>query len=74
MGYKFFVDSKSINHRPETELIVEWVLDLSLNKNSRIFEVGTGSGCIAISICLKNNELKILATDISDTSIGSSSN
>ena len=69
MGYKFYVDQRVLIPRPETELIVEWVLDLSLNKNSRILEVGTGSGCIAISICLKNNNLKILATDISDEAL-----
>ena len=69
MGYKFYVDQRVLIPRPETELIVEWVLDLSLNKNSRILEVGTGSGCIAISICLKNKNLKILATDISDEAL-----
>ena len=66
MGYKFYVDSRVLIPRPETELIVEWVLNLSLNKNAKIFEVGTGSGCIAISICLKNKDLKIIATDFSD--------
>jgi len=65
MGYKFYVDSRALIPRPETELIVEWVLDLSLNKNATIFEAGTGSGCIAISICLKNKDLKILASDLS---------
>jgi len=69
MGYKFYVDQRVLIPRPETELIVEWILDLSLNKNSRILEVGTGSGCIAISICLKNKNLKILATDISDKAL-----
>ena len=69
MGYKFYVDSRVLIPRPETELIVEWVLDLSLNNNSTIFEVGTGSGCIAISICLKNKDLKILASDLSDSAI-----
>ena len=69
MGHKFFVDSRVLIPRPETELIVEWVLDLSLNKNSKIFEVGTGSGCIAISICLKDEDLKILAADISDSAL-----
>ena len=69
MGYKFYGDQRVLIPRPETELIVEWVLDLSLNKNSRILEVGTGSGCIAISICLKNKNLKILATDISDKAL-----
>ena len=69
LGYKFYVDSRVLIPRPETELIVDWVLDLSLNKNSTILEVGTGSGCIAISICLKNKNLKILATDISDEAL-----
>ena len=69
MGYKFYVDSRVLIPRSETELIVEWVLDLSLNKNSTIVEVGTGSGCIAISICLKNKDLKILATDLSDSAL-----
>ena len=69
MGYKFIVDSRVLIPRPETELIVEWVLDLSLNKNSKILEVGTGSGCIAISICLKDEDLKILATDISGSAL-----
>jgi release factor glutamine methyltransferase len=69
MGYKFYVDSRVLIPRPETELIVEWVSGLSLNKNSTIFEVGTGSGCIAISICLKNKDLKILATDLSASAL-----
>ncbi len=69
MGYKFYVDSRVLIPRPETELIVEWVLNLSLNKNAKIFEVGTGSGCIAISICLKNKDLKIIATDFSDSAL-----
>ena len=69
MGYKFYVDSRALIPRPETELIVEWVLDLSLDNNSRIFEAGTGSGCIAISICLKNKDLKILASDLSASAL-----
>ena len=68
-GYKFYVDSRVLIPRPETEFIIDWVLDLSLKKNSIIMEVGTGSGCIAISICLKNENLKILATDISDEAL-----
>jgi len=69
MGHKFFVDPRVLIPRPETELIVEWTLELSLSKNSKIFEVGTGSGCIAISISLKKRDIKIIATDISDSAL-----
>jgi len=68
-GYKFHVDSRVLIPRPETELIVEWVLDLSLRKNSVIIEVGTGSGCIAISIAIQKNNTNIIATDISDKAL-----
>ena len=68
-GYKFYVDSRVLIPRPETELIVEWVLDLSLQKNSSIAEVGTGSGCIALSIALQKTNFKIMATDLSDLAL-----
>jgi len=68
-GYKFYVDSRVLIPRPETELIVEWVLDLSLRKDSAILEVGTGSGCIAISIALQKTNTKIIATDLSDPAL-----
>ena len=50
LGYKFYVDSRVLIPRPETELIVEWLLGLPLNKNSTILEVGTGSGLSLIHI------------------------
>ncbi len=68
-GYKFYVDPRVLIPRPETELIIDWVLDLQFSKNAKIFEIGTGSGCIAISIVLKNKNLKILATDISEKAL-----
>ena len=68
-GYKFYIDSRVLIPRPETELIVEWVLDLSLSKDSAIIEVGTGSGCIAISIALQKTNINIIATDLSDPAL-----
>lgn len=54
-GLHFFVDKRVLIPRPETEQIVEIALEylrnnLSLKKNVRILDVGTGSGNIAISM------------------------
>ncbi|MCK4525315.1 MAG: peptide chain release factor N(5)-glutamine methyltransferase [Candidatus Andersenbacteria bacterium] len=57
-GYEFYVDENVLIPRPETELIVEEVLKILNNKIQRKFiliDIGTGSGCIIISIL---NELK----------------
>ena len=68
-GNKFYIDSRVLIPRPETELIVDWTLDLELRKNSLIAELGTGSGCISISLALENPNLKIIATDISNDAL-----
>ncbi len=66
-GLPFFVDENVLIPRPETEELVEWVLrELSGNDGSiTILDIGTGSGCIAIT--LKKNFLpgKVWAMDIS---------
>ena len=68
-GNKFYIDSRVLIPRPETEFIVDWALDLQLKKNSLIAELGTGSGCISISLALENPNLKIIATDISNDAL-----
>ena len=68
-GNKFYIDSRVLIPRPETELIVDWVLGLQLRKNSLIAELGTGSGCISVSLALENPNLKIIATDISNDAL-----
>lgn len=61
---KFKVTSSTLIPRPETELLVDLVLKLTKPGN-RILDLGTGSGCIAISIKLENPQLRLEAVDIS---------
>ena len=68
-GNKFYIDSRVLIPRPETEFIVDWALDLQLRKNTLIAELGTGSGCVSISLALENPKLKIIASDISNDAL-----
>jgi release factor glutamine methyltransferase len=75
MGYDFYVISDVLIPRPETELLVEAVLDLIENnfaneKEIKIIDIGTGSGCIACSLVLKSQrEIKMIASDISEKAL-----
>jgi len=65
-GLAFYVDSRVLIPRPETELLVEKALSLTQKKAiSTIADVGTGCGAIAISLALNLPKTKIYATDIS---------
>ena len=65
LDFTFYVDSRVLIPRPETELIVEKVIDFALKKNANVLDVGTGSGCISISLAMLRPDLKIFASDIS---------
>jgi len=51
--------------RPETELLVEIALDeiTKLNKHTRVLDLGTGSGAIALSIASASPQASLIATD-----------
>ena len=61
---RFHVNQGVLDPRPETELIVEKVLRLPPSKLS-VLDLGTGTGCIAISIALEKADLEVFASDIS---------
>lgn len=64
-NHTFFVDSRVLIPRPETELMVEKVLRLPLSSDAVVLEVGTGSGCISVSLALSRPSWRVIASDIS---------
>ncbi len=56
--------------RPDTELLIELCLKLLENQqNSRLIDLGTGSGIIAITLAAERPEIEIVATDLSDKAL-----
>lgn len=69
-GLEFFVNADVLIPRPETEILVEEAKrTLGGLDRSRFFEVGTGSGCIAISILTHVRAARGIASDISAEAI-----
>ncbi len=65
-GFEFVVSPAVLIPRPETELLVEKVVGLAAKFSSpRIIDLGTGSGCIAISLAKLMAKARLVATDIS---------
>ena len=64
----FFVDKNVLDPRPETETLVEAILNYS-GKKKKILDLGTGSGCIAISLALELTDATIVGVDISKAAL-----
>ena len=66
---KFFVDKNILIPRPETELLVQKLVDLYKEKKIFILDIGTGSGCILISLLSELKKANGVGIDISKKSI-----
>ncbi|MFK7969097.1 MAG: peptide chain release factor N(5)-glutamine methyltransferase [Bacteroidia bacterium] len=64
-GRAFQVDNRVLIPRPETEELVAWVLSKMKDQAWRILDIGTGSGCIPISLALEAPEAQLAAIDLS---------
>ena len=69
-GMQFYVDENVLIPQPDTEILVEEVIEIAKKENKkRILDLCTGSGCIAISLSEKLDNANITATDISETAL-----
>ncbi|NOY08218.1 MAG: peptide chain release factor N(5)-glutamine methyltransferase [Spirochaetes bacterium] len=66
-GLEFYVDSRVLVPRPDTETLVEAVLEMVACDDSLtdVLDICTGSGCVAITLKYINKDLKVSASDIS---------
>ena len=65
-GRKFMVNASVLIPRPETEELVNYILQESTpGKAVKILDIGTGSGCIPITLALEIKGSEVYATDIS---------
>ena len=64
----FYVDSRVLIPRPETEILVDYVNN-HFSSSIRVLDAGTGSGCIGISIALKNPSFQVYGSDYSEDAL-----
>ena len=71
MGLKFKVNRNVLIPRQETEELVEWIINDNRDFQNKInvIDIGTGSGCIAISLSKKKRNFNLTAIDNSDRSL-----
>lgn len=68
-GLPFKVTKDTLIPRPETEELVDWILNESKNETPKILDIGTGSGCIAISLAKNLPKATVYALDVSDEAL-----
>lgn len=64
-GLRFAVSPATLIPRPESEWLVERAIKLAGTKPVSIIDIGTGSGCLAISIATKLPQARVTAVDVS---------
>lgn len=67
-GLNFKVDHRVLIPRPETETMVDYVINHA-SINSRLLDIGTGSGCIAINVKVNRPDISVTASDISKSAL-----
>jgi release factor glutamine methyltransferase len=69
-GLRLHVDANVLVPRPDTEVLVDWALELLPKmKSPRVVDLGTGSGAIALAVKHAHPNATLLATDLSPAAI-----
>jgi release factor glutamine methyltransferase len=72
-GLPFLVNENTLIPRPETEELVEWILESTKyeeqNTKLNVLDIGTGSGCIAISLAKNLPSAQVSAIDVSEKAL-----
>ncbi len=72
-GLEFEVNENVLIPRPETEELVDWIIacqkSKAENQNIKILDIGTGSGCIAISLAKNLPNAEVFAIDVSKAAL-----
>ena len=72
-GLEFEVNSAVLIPRPETEELVDWIIGSQKvegrNQRLKILDIGTGSGCIAISLAKNLPNAEVFALDVSEQAL-----
>ena len=66
---EFYVDERVLIPRPETELLVDYINNYDFPRKIKILDAGTGSGCIGISIAIKNPKFEVYGSDYAINSL-----
>ena len=70
-GYDYYVNEDVLIPRPETEELVQWVLEdnSNNNKSKKLIDLCSGSGCIGITISKENRNIDVTLSDVSDKAL-----
>jgi release factor glutamine methyltransferase len=68
-GLKFRVNPAVLIPRPETEELVDWIIRDHKNSSLTIIDLGTGSGCIAVTLAKNLSQSTVYALDVSEQAL-----